>query len=324
MDKLFKVMLDTNVLMNGAFFPRGPSTKLLEIKNQVRFFVGERSLKEAEILIKKNSPSPESAETFLRLLNDWILQLHSHVVRNPEDNGTSIPGLDEADRHVFLAAQAASCDFICTYDRNDFPKDMIPLITPLGLLRRLGQHTLDNMIQYPLLGEEGTLFFMGDLHHPSSMGLLFKTSAGLSVRGDENGQIVIEGLGESGNQKVVGILPGENSPFALICRYKKTGDFEALSWPLTVLTDSDKVYALGQKQPLSYGKARFEPPISPGLFFQREHNFFGHVQNLSGMPRYLREKDIEFVVQNFGLEAVWGSIGISYALKTGVALKTQI
>lgn len=315
MDKPTRVMLDANVLLNGVFLPVGPSTKLFEICTQVQFFVGEGVLREAENVIRRHAPSPEIANVFVDRLGAWIRQLNVVVVGDPKDNGESIPGLDEGDRHVYLAAQNASCEFICTYNWKHFPSDRINVLTPLGLLRKVGDVRLDNMIQYPLLGQQGTLFFMGDLHHPSAMGLLFQTADGISVRADEKGDIVLDGLGKEGRQTVKGRLAGGNKPFAFLFRYKMTGDFEALSWMLERVPDADEPFIIGPKQLLSSGNAKFCPPVTPGLFFRDDHQFFGHVQNLSGMPRYIREKDISFVIQNFGLEAIDGSVSVAEAIK---------
>ena len=92
-----------------------------------------------------------------------------------------------------------------------------------------------------------------------------------------------------------------DTEFRLTIRYNCT-DFEAALWT--------KGSSGWTKDIISNGAATFSSETKPLLCFVQNHRFTGHIQCLSGLPRFVRDKQMPAVLDNYSLEEVAGSLDL--------------
>lgn len=93
-------------------------------------------------------------------------------------------------------------------------------------------------------------------------------------------------------------------------RYNNT-DFEAATWT--------KDSATWSKEVITTGAASFSQATRPILCFVRNHHFSGHIQCISGLPRYVRDKQMQAALDNYSLEAAAGSLDLKRYLRLQAA-----
>jgi hypothetical protein len=210
-----------------------------------------------------------------------------------------ITTLDEGDHLLLGAAFAAKCDAICTYNVKDFPDSHIAVGTPLAIHRWIAAPQLEHYVQSVQLSDRGTLLFFGRLNHESSMGPILESGGIVTVVADEKGFIRLKGP-EVKRCSAVKPLP-RDTEFRLTIRYNCT-DFEAALWT--------KGSSGWTKDIISNGAATFSSETKPLLCFVPNHRFTGHIQCLSGLPRFVRDKQMPAALDNYSLEAVAGSLDL--------------
>jgi rRNA-processing protein FCF1 len=300
-----RVLLDTNVVLTGALSPRSPAGQLSSVRGTVAFNVTDLVMHECRRILRQAAGGRNkryqlavlTVESYLKALGALLL---------PDDAGAS--PAPKADLRIHAAAQAYGCDTICTYNPSDFPADGVPTISPLGLKKRIDPPTPGNFIQVPFLGDSGTLFFMGTLHHPSSMGNILETGNGIRFETDSNGHVRVSGADA---RVIVTATFGGTDLTAFFLRYTSTGQFKASLWlpptaPRWTWTEgfTERILTAGQVQ--------FASPVR-GLL--GDGSFSGVVFGYSGVPHYVRDNMIPHVIRNQCLEAVWGSEDIASLLQ---------
>jgi len=96
-----------------------------------------------------------------------------------------------------------------------------------------------------------------------------------------------------------------------VFRYQRTGDFEAAMW---LPRRRNRFLQHGQeyeKTILTTGRARFEMPVVARLVYNGNSGFSGVVLNLFGIPHYVRDADIPYIMENRCLEAIVGSRSVA-------------
>jgi rRNA-processing protein FCF1 len=314
-----RVLLDTNVVLTGALRPASPAGKLASVRDTVTFSVTDLVMHECRRVLREAAGGRNkryqlavlTVESYLKELGALLL---------PDNDGASPPS--KADLRIHAAAQSYGCDAICTYNPGDFPADGIPTISPLALRKRIavasatgGSLTLEHFIQVPILGDSGTLFFMGTLQHPSSMGNVLETGSGVRFATDGDGYIRVSGSDARVN--VTAPLGGTDLTVFFL-RYTSAGQFKASLWlpPTAPRWTWDQGF---QERVLTAGQVPFAGPMRPLL---GDGSFFGMVIGYSGVPHYVRDTMIPHVIRNHCLEAVWGSADIAALLQTCVVGQT--
>jgi predicted nucleic acid-binding protein len=272
-----KVLLDTNVILTGALNPYGPAQQLKKIVSQTEFLVSQRVLDECDWNIDGKAPSQIIAQTAKTLFRRYLSDLNAKTVG---DVTTSRSDCYDPDDQVILdTAISNECGAVCTYNTRDFPFDGVACVIPFQLLKQQESPQVQNYVQYPLLSERGTLLFMGQLHHKSSMGTILRSCDSTRIFNDKDGYIRATGKNvQQVNLKAP--LVGSES-LVLVIRYKP-GFFEAARWKF--------VAGAWSKQILTTGKCNLSSKTAPALFFEKDHRFSATVQNVSGIPTFAREK----------------------------------
>jgi rRNA-processing protein FCF1 len=300
-----RVLLDTNVVLTGALRPASPAGKLASVREKVTFNVTDLVMHECRRVLKEAAGGwNERYQLAVLTVESYLKELGALLL--PDDLGTN-PS-PKADLRIHAAAKAYGCDAICTYNPSDFPADGVPTISPLGLKKRIDPPTLANYIQVPFLGDAGTLFFMGTLHHHSSMGNILETANGIRFSTDGDGYIRVSGTSVRVN--VASPLGGTDLTVFFL-RYTSAGQFKASLWlPPTAprWTDTQGF----RERILTAGQLEFARPVR-GLL--GDGSFFGVVFGYSGVPHYVRDNVIPHVIRNQCLEAVWGSADIAALLQ---------
>lgn len=295
-----RVFLDTNIVLTGAFYSHGPAGKLDALKHSVKFFHSPHVLNECDFLIQNNAPSTEIRNIASKSVRFFLEKLGSQSVMDclpPID----VSANDPDDDLILGSAIAANSDVICTYNIKDFPSNGPSIWTPLSIHRAVGESVLEHYIQPSLLSSRGTMLFFGSLNNKGSMGLIIESENGTKVLADDNGFIQLIGPNTTRHRTFKPLLGNEE--FRLTLRYNLT-DFEAAIW--------SKSSGTWEKDVLSTGSCSFAEKTSRVLFFARDHNFSGHVQCLSGLPRYVRDKQLVNALENYSLEAVAGSLDLKW------------
>lgn len=298
-----RIFLDTNVILTGALYQYGFSGKLISFVEKVTFLHSPHVLKECNNLISRDAPTDKIKTMALTAIDSFLGRLQSTSVEDHElPNGLSAN--DPDDNLILGSAIAANADVLCTYNIKDFPDGELIINTPLSIHRTFSNPELEQYIQSINLSSQGTLLFFGRLHHPSSMGPILISSNGVTVTADENGFIHLSGANVK-RHNALKPLRG-NEEFRLSIRYKKT-DFETALWTKTLTG--------WVKEVLTNGAASFSENTSPVLFFVPNHRFSGHIQCLSGIPRYVKDKQLHSALDNYSLEAIdGGSLNLKWFL----------
>lgn len=126
----------------------------------------------------------------------------------------------------------------------------------------------------------------------------------VTVVADEKGFVRLMGSAVQ-RSRALKPLPG-GTEFRLTVRYNST-DFEAALWA--------KDSATWSKEVIATGAASFSQATRPILCFVENHHFSGHIQCISGLPRFVRDKQMQAVLDNYSLEAAAGSLDLKRYLR---------
>ncbi|RQW25325.1 PIN domain-containing protein [Rhodobacteraceae bacterium CH30] len=297
-----RALLDTSVILTAALNQQSHAYRLHEISHAVQFLITPKIRAECTSLIKSRSNSEKKISATEYLIEQFLLLIRAHEI---DDNDTLTPTKkckDPNDQFIFDAAVHANCDYICTYNCKDFPKDKIKIAAPLYILRDNLCQNISLLIQHPKLSSKGTLLFIGQLHHKSSIGSIIKSKNGTEVYADGNGHIQISGIT---NTIIKNPLP-EGERMALSIRYHK-GHFYADNWK-----NNNNSW---KKTPLTEARCDFPEDTQPQLFFVAEHNFYGHVINVSGADRFVKDGQMEDALENVSLGATIDSFDVKHGIE---------
>jgi hypothetical protein len=307
-----RVLLDTNVILTGALSPRSFAGQLGSVLGSASFIFPDQVRHEYRRVLREAAGGRE------RFYQAAVLTVESYLcdlgaLQLPDHVGTQ--ALAKADLKIHAAALHHGCDAICTYNPRDCPTDGVPTISPLGLKKRIDPPTLNQFIQVPLLGDSGTLFFMGTLNHPSSLGNILETGKGIRFCTDGDGFVRI--FGTNARVSVTAPLGGTDCTVFLL-RYTSAGQFKASLW--LPPTAPRWVETAGfEERILTAGQVPFASPVR-GLL--GDGSFYGVVFGYSGVPHYVRDNMIPHVIRNRCLEAVWGSEDVAALLQACVLGQT--
>ena len=289
--------------MTGAFNPFGPSAQLTQITDKATFIVSDHVINECKWNINRCSPNTLVANSAKIAVINFLKKLNAIEVIGTKKSGYACP--DNDDQLIFDSAYTNSCSFICTYNFPDFPiSTKIEIKTPLAILRLVRHNNINYYIQYPILSDTGTLLFWGTIHHESSMGVILRSKNYVTVFADKKGYICLDGPSVHSTNPKNPLRRGEE--FALIIRYKKN-NFEASRWSINKC-------GKWAKEILTTSKCQFGEVTSTALFFEKNNKFMGQTQNVSGMPRYVKEKKLPSILANKSIEAATGSLDLKYVL----------
>lgn len=298
-----RIFLDTNVVLTGAFNQHGPSGTLGSLEPKATFLYSPHILAECDHLFARYASTLPICQGAAQQVRKFLASLRSECVPDsPPPSGCAAH--DAADDVVLGSALASRADVICTYNIKHFPSEYIAVRTPLSIHRTIGGISLHNYIQPVILSTRGTVLFFGRLHHPSSMSQILISTNGTSVATDDNGFIRLHG--PNIHRQNVRVPLRADIEFRLTVRYNDT-DFEAAVWR--------KISNEWIKDVLTTGSAKFSESTSPVLFFVPNHQFFGYIQSISGLPRYVKDKQLVSALENYSLEAVTGSLDLKSFLK---------
>ena len=301
--KAMRVFLDSNVVLTGAFNRQGPAGTLGALLGQVSFVYSPQVLAECDYLIWRDAPSPRVAQAASHALLSYLASLRALQVPDASPPA-GVAALDAGDNVLLGAALAAKSKAICTYNVKDFPSHHIKVGTPLAMHRSISKPKLEHYIQAVELSSRGTLLFFGRLHHESSMGPILESGNCVTVVADEKGFVRLAGSAVQ-RSRALKPLPG-GTEFRLTLRYNNT-DFEAALWA--------KDSATWSKEVIATGAASFSQVTRPILCFVENHHFSGHIQCISGLPRFVRDKQMQAALDNYSLEAAAGSLDLKRYLR---------
>lgn len=293
-----RVFLDSNVVLTGAFNRQGPAGTLGALLGRVSFVYSPQILAECDYLIARDAPSTRVAQAAAHAVRSYLASLRALQVPDAFPPA-GIAALDAGDHALLGAALASKSVALCTYNIKDFPPDHIKVGTPLTIHRSNSEPKLEHFIQLIELSSRGTLLFFGRLHHESSMGPILQSGDGVTVLADEKGFIRLTGSAVQ-RSRAVKPLPG-GTEFRLTVRYN-SADFEAALWAKDLGTWCKEVVATGA--------ASFSQLTKPILCFVKDHQFSGHIQCISGLPRFVRDKQMPAALDNYSLEAAAGSLDL--------------
>lgn len=292
-----RVFLDTNVILTGAFTDCGPAASLGALV-KATFLYSPYVLDECHHLIERSAPNEQIVRIASARIQSYLKRLRAECVSDCSPPA-GISALDPGDDAVLGAAIASNADAVCTYNVKDFPANEIDVSTPLSVHRSVSEPTIDQYIQPIVLAARGTVLLFGRIHHQSSMGPILQSENGTTVVADHEGYIRLIGPSVKRHRTVRPLTAGRE--FKLTIRYNQS-DFEASLW--------SKNSAAWEKEVLASGSADFSDTTMPLLFFVPNHRFSGHIQCISGLPRYVKDTQLTSALDNYSLEAVAGSLDL--------------
>lgn len=301
-----RIFLDTNVVLTGALNPNGPAGTLAALLGQATFIFSPQVLAECDYLIERDAPTRLVAQVVQNATRSYLNALGALQVPDVAPP-QGITALDDGDNMLLGAALSAQANAICTYNVKDFPASYINVRTPFAIHRSIAEPKLEQYIQPVTLSAHGTLLFFGRLHHESSMGTILDSDGRVTVVADERGFIRLTGSGVRRSHSIKPLRG--NTEFRLTLRYN-VADFEAALWV--------KNSGTWVKDVITTGAASFSDATRPILCFVPDHRFSGHIQCISGLPRFVREKQLPAALDNYSLEASAGSLDLKRFLETVV------
>jgi len=296
-DIAMRVFLDTNVILTGAFTARGPSASLGSLA-KATFLYSRCVLDECNHLIENNAPNEQVVRMASARIQGYLKQLRAECVPDCSPPA-GVSAHDPEDDVILGAAIASNADVVCTYNIKDFPTDEIGVGTPLSVHRSVSEPTIEQYIQPVMLSEKGTFLLFGRIHGQGSMGPILQSENGTTVVADHEDYIRLIGPSVQRHKVVKPLTAGQE--FKLTIRYNKS-DFEASVW--------SKNSGAWRKEVLALGSAVFSNTTKPLLFFVPNNRFSGHIQCVSGLPRYVKDKQMASALENYSLEAVAGSLDL--------------
>lgn len=301
-----RVFLDTNVLLTGAYKRSGFAGQLPFATGQCTFVASEYARRECEALLRSTARSKRVEAAALATLNIFSQQVKVLYVPNAKAS-SGLRASDPNDQPILDAAVEHNCEIICTYNLKHFPGSGIRVLSPLGLLKQLDQRPDGWAIQPPVLGRRGTILVMGYLH---SLGQILETADGLIAFNDATGKIALRGP-QTGTYQSPHALPLGVEPIAFLFRYRESGDFDASAWPISPTPDLGATIA-GPKIVLAQGRSSFREPVQ--ALITQDGQFNGALTNLSGIPQFVPEREVPYIVRDGCLDAWIGSTGIAAAM----------
>lgn len=293
------VFVDSNVVLTGALGHQGPASRLWKFGASVTYLHSPQVLRECMSLIESQAHTGADCDDARRLVIDYLGNLRSRLVPDsvaPE--GTHSP--DPDDNHIIGSALAAGADLICTYNLRDFARSPVKSVAPISLIREYGDETDQHKCMYIVgLGDVGTILFVGRIHHPSSMDSIALSNNGTHVFADSMGFVNVCGPHALMNAPLAP-LPAQQE-FVMTIRYK-CDHFEAAMW--------HRKTGPWKQTILSRARAQFSNMTQLTMFTRPDHKFFGHVQSLSCLPRFVRDNELQSALECCSLEAVTGSLGL--------------
>lgn len=304
-----KVLLDTNIVLNGAFNRSTVARDLIKTTNTLSYYISYSSIEEVDRLLEKNCTTLMEGKRAALLVRNYLQSLGCLILA-PGDPSLSLEILDIDDRAIVSTAKLNLIKTICSYNIKDIINFDGQVITPLELTRQYGENSLKNI--FSIEGQRiGTLFSVIEPYHKSSIGTLFNTDDGTEHFIDKNGfysSSKSDFLYDVKND----IISGER--IGLVIRSKEDF-FEASCW----MPEKDNKWYHGNrltKSILAAGKVGLDSTIDLKLATNAgKSEFWGHVVNISVVPNFIKESNIQKALGAMCLDVIYGSKNIKKLLK---------
>lgn len=285
------VFLDANVILIGSLDPTSAAGRLTAALGKHSFRTTDGVIAEVEHQIRTNAEGKNAASAIQRL-HRFLRSVRIVVI--PSIQGR---GMGDADWSKF--AEENGCSSICTYNLKDFPNSRS--ITPEALVR---SGTVTDLVAYPRLSEEGTLFFGFRTHHPLRDFVLLQGGGGSAII-NEKGEIHAVGNGSTTRVRSA-IRVGHHANF--VFRYRCGGRFEGIDY-----VEGPDGYFTGRI--LSTGRFGIMTPIQARLVFAPGHRFAGEITFIDGYPAYLGDRRASYVWKNQSTALLDASVSTSQLLQ---------
>ena len=316
-----RVFLDANVLLTGAICPGTFAHGLSLHRSGLSFYTSNSCLREAETVIARHA-YPELAVAAIDSLNHFLQSLGCFVTVDQDVPGLDLTGVSKTDRHAYTAAVASGADVLCTYNIKDFSGGAVEVRSPLGIMRSVGDPQRF-MIQYPCLGEAGTLMLLTRQYGDDHAGVLAGSDdVVITQRPDRSISVEGDGMKEF---RPTGHRVPDGYAHALVLRYRADGEFEVSAWLLGEQLPDDLAVGSSGKVALASGRAAFGHPVTPGLSLGRLTGPSGEVFGVSGVPRWVSDTNMRTqALVDQCLEGVAESKGIAEALRSVLHVSSEV
>ena len=307
-----RVLLDASVLLTGPFRRKSWAARLPDAKAECTFVVTEYVLNECDHMLTAAADSALTRRAANATLMQFIAELGAVVVPDTIASATS-RSTDAKDQPIIDAARANGCTVICTYNLADFATAGLRSASPLGLLKQLVVRPDWWAIQIPVLGERGTILAVGDI---SSLRTILEGDDGTTISERDDAMIVAEG---PGSRRFIPKRPlPRHELVGFMLRYRESGDCEAAYWPLE--SSGTEFVVAGAKVVLTQGRVRLSNPV-PRMMFNGNWGFFAAIINLSGIPSYVPDKAVPYIMRDSCLEGLSGAADIRAAMARRVIVR---
>ena len=299
-----KVCLDTNVILAGSLRPQGAARHLMGLRDKCLFVIPDGAVAEANQKIL--SSTRDVPDEVVRVLVDGFCR---------DLGALTVTGFPIAphDSHIKRAAIEMGCDFVCTYDKDDFVGFEIPTWSPVPLVKHF--HPDKFLVESTWLDKCGT-YMLTMLAWGGDEGRLLRddlTQSAICVHSD--GSVHAEGSSFTGWRTNGRISDGKR--VALIVRYNKE-EVRVEEWSHS--DDSSIRRGLNErvkpsKVQLASGTIRLKGSPIPGVIRHSE------VYNVSSVPIWVGDASLARGILNGSLEVVFGKPRSMEQLLKGLHLR---
>lgn len=174
-----KVLLDTNIILNGAFNRFTVARELVNTTGKLNYYISYSSIREVDNLLKTNCSTKNKREKAALLVKGYLQNLGC-LILSPGDPRLSLEILDIDDRPIVSTAKEILIDTICSYNIQDIIDFNGSVRTPFELVREYGQNLVDHFFRVKAQ-KIGTIFSVIQPYHNHVLEIFLKQMMVLNI-----------------------------------------------------------------------------------------------------------------------------------------------
>lgn len=300
-----RVLLDTNVILSGAWAPDSTAAQLAAVRGRVQFLMTASILAETRTKLGQAARSAAYADAARAMVDSYLDHLGVLQVPDPPRSAAG------HDAHVICAADALGAEWIATYNVRDMSAANARALPPAGILRVIDPKYY--LVEHPLPWESEGSLICGFRQYPDSiLGQVVADADGnvLGEWGDR--RLRLEGPGVEAQQSFAELPYGHSVD--LWVRFRTVdgvGSFEADAW----MRRRPDEWPSATPTRLFEGSVRVATSIDVRLAFGANYGFSGGLSYTSGLPRLVRQRNVRLGIFIGTLEGSWGSEALEDLLR---------
>ena len=304
-----RVLLDTNVILCGAFDDRSAAFKLVSNKRRIQFYYSELSYNEVTSKIQDFAKGRKSVELTLRAILGRFFSNYGIVSLAPSP-ASGFQSTDGDDQAIIDTAVYHEIDTVCTYNLAHFKVDKIRVETPGSLKKAIAtndddhkQIASDFMTVYSLYPTSIVLSFSPSA--PDSIGSVFQTRDGRDFFFDQS--LTLKCTKASSKLNVYRKLTLEDGEVNLWILKTKDKAISVNQLTRTVGEGRNRFLTSYNMIPIALAYTQGNDLKHCFVTGDSRHDFYGRIHHVLSWPGKLNRSSVEKVLQAGTADPIVGS-----------------